>query len=95
MYSGDTAPCQTIVSLARGAGTFLCESALGASATDKEPRGHCNAGEAGAMSARAGARRLVLTHYGAQANPRDLARAASATYGADIAVADDGSVFEV
>jgi ribonuclease Z len=63
VYSSDTAPCDAVVALARGADTLIHE------ATFAEPGGpgsHSTAAEAGEVAARAGVRRLILTHIGAE-----------------------------
>jgi len=91
-YSADTAPDANVVTLARGADIFLCESALGAEGREEEPRGHSNAREAGEMAASAGAKHLVLTHYDAQADPEKMLAAARTSFGGSISIADDGLV---
>lgn len=92
-YSADTAPCAEVPELVRGAELFLCETALGASGKEDGRRGHLNAHEAGEMARLAGARRLVLTHYNAKANPQLLREAAAQAFSGEITVADDGMEF--
>ena len=59
-YTGDTGPCEEAIELARGADLFLCE------ATYQDPMDHTffhlSAEQAAEHAARAGVRRLVLTH---------------------------------
>jgi ribonuclease Z len=61
VYSSDTAPCDTVVGLARGAHTLVHEATF-----PHRDRGrfgvHSTAREAGEVAARAGVRRLILTH---------------------------------
>jgi len=61
VYSSDTQPCGAVVRLARGADTLVHEATF----PDRH-RGrfgvHSTAGEAGEIAARAGVRRLILTH---------------------------------
>jgi len=57
-YSGDSAPCDELNELARGADLFLCEATLAAGENDSTPRGHLSADEA--IEAADG--RLLLTH---------------------------------
>jgi len=61
VYSSDTKPCDAVVALARGADTLIHEATF----PDRD-RGrfgvHSTAGEAGAIAARAGVRRLILAH---------------------------------
>ncbi len=89
-YSADTAPCEAVVELARDADLFLCEAALGARGEEYGRRGHLNAEEAGELSRRARAKRLVLTHYNAGAEPSELRAAAARYFRGEITVADDG-----
>lgn len=61
VYSSDTAPCDAVVALARGADTLVHEATF-----PERDRGrfgaHSTAAEAGQIAARAGVRRLILTH---------------------------------
>ena len=61
-YSGDSAPSDRLVALARDADLFLCEATLLHGEDDGEPRGHLSADEALAAAAAAEARRTVLIH---------------------------------
>jgi ribonuclease BN (tRNA processing enzyme) len=90
-YSSDTAPCERVEDLAHGCSIFLCEAALGLAAEAGPVRGHLSAIEAGEMAHRAGARRLVLTHYGTEFAPGELEEAARSVYHGPCAVADDGT----
>lgn len=94
VYSADTAPCDALVEHAAGAGLFLCEATLG-TCSEPLPRGHCTPAEAGEMARRAGVERLMLTHYGAESRVDRLEAAAAATFGAPVAVADDGDEVEI
>jgi len=62
-YSGDAAPSERLVELARGADVFLCEATLAHGDLDGEPRGHLSAQEAVAAFRESGAKRLLLTHH--------------------------------
>src|SRR5581483_1612378 len=66
-YSGDAAPSDQLVELARDADVFLCEATLERGDLDGEPRGHLSLDEAVAAFEAAGARRLLITH-----RPREL-----------------------
>jgi ribonuclease BN (tRNA processing enzyme) len=61
-YSGDSAPSDRLVQLARGADLFVCEATLERGDLDGEPRGHLSVDEAVAAFEASGARRLLLTH---------------------------------
>ena len=95
VYSSDTAPCEAVEKLARGCSLFLCEAALGLASEDGPERGHLSAVEAGQMAQNAGARRLVLTHYGSEYAPEELADAARTVYHGPTAAADDGTELAV
>ncbi len=94
-YSADTAPSADVVRAARDADLFICECALGPRGRDHRPRGHSNAGEAGKMAAQAGVKHLLLTHYGAENDPRELQQAAAQEFGGRITVAEDGLEFSL
>lgn len=89
-YSADTAPDDRVVELARNTELFMCECTLTAEAESERPRGHLSAREAGLIARKADARRLLLTHYPATADPADLEAQARAHYPGPIEVADDG-----
>jgi ribonuclease BN (tRNA processing enzyme) len=67
-YSGDAAPSDQLVEVARGADLFLCEATLASGDLDSPPRGHLSVDEAVAAFEASGAQRLLLTH-----RPRELA----------------------
>jgi ribonuclease Z len=61
VYSSDTEPCEAVVRLAAGADTLIHEATF----LERDGTGHgvhSTAAEAGAVAARAGVRRLILTH---------------------------------
>jgi ribonuclease BN (tRNA processing enzyme) len=60
-YSGDSAPCDALVEVARDADLFLCEATL-AEPREGELRGHLAAVEAVDAFERSGAKRLVIVH---------------------------------
>ncbi|MGC2405361.1 MAG: MBL fold metallo-hydrolase [Candidatus Cybelea sp.] len=93
-YSSDTAPCDTVVELARETGLLLAEASLGL-AGEEGKRGHSSAEEAGEMACRAAARRLVLTHYGSAYSGEALIGAAKRHFAGRIDAADDGLQFSV
>ena len=61
-YSGDSAPCEELRTIAAGADAFLCEATLASSREDSVPRGHLSAEEA--IEHATG--RLLLTHRPAE-----------------------------
>jgi ribonuclease Z len=65
VYSSDTKPCETVVLLARGAHTLVHDATYLARDRAVGRAGHhSTAGEAAEVAARAGVRRLILTHLG-------------------------------
>jgi ribonuclease BN (tRNA processing enzyme) len=83
VFSSDVAPCPQLVTVARDADLFLCESALlNSSQDEKDPRkrGHMSAAEAGTAARDAHARRLLITHYRSseQADAHHLSNARAA-----------------
>jgi ribonuclease Z len=61
VYSSDTAPCEAVVALARGAHTLIHEATFSDQAAARFGA-HSTAGDAGEIANRAGVRRLILTH---------------------------------
>jgi ribonuclease Z len=61
VYSSDTEPCEAVVELARGADTLIHEATY-AEGDGRRHGVHSTAREAGEIAARAGVRRLILTH---------------------------------
>ena len=95
VFSGDTAPSQPIAALTSDATLLLCEASL-ATREEHEPRGHLTAREAGELARVARAGRLVITHYGVEADPVVLAGdARAAGFCGPIDVADDLDRFVV
>ena len=65
VFSGDTAPCESLAAAAREADLFVCDATYG----DDEQLpmaqlyGHCTFSQAGRLAAEAEVKRLWLTHY--------------------------------
>lgn len=81
-YSSDTAPCDAVVELARGADVLVHEAA-GATL------GHSSASAAGEIATRAAAKKLVLVHYQVDDAPTALAAEARSTFNGPVEVAQD------
>jgi len=94
-YSADTGRSEALVGLARDADAFLCE----ASFLDSEPHPadlHLTGGEAGEYAARAGARRLLLTHLvNAWGDREGTLAAARAAYPGPVELVASGAVYDL
>ena len=63
-YIADTRPCEASVLLARGATLLLHESTFGQELAERaHETGHSTAGQAAEVARRAGARKLLLSHF--------------------------------
>lgn len=87
VLSGDTGPCEAIVTLAKDAECLVLECSypdgLGVA-------GHLTPSECGEIAARAGARRLVLTHFYPACDTVDLLTPCRKQFGGEVTVAEDG-----
>lgn len=96
VYSSDTVPCASVVALARGAHTLIHEATF-----PERDRGrfgtHSTAAEAGDVAARAGVRRLILTHVDADYHGEVDALAAEARgrFGGEVEIARELVPYEV
>jgi ribonuclease BN (tRNA processing enzyme) len=97
-YSGDTAPDDLIVEMARDADCFLCEATLtGADGSSDQTGRHLTAREAGQYAALAGARMLLLTHILIHDDAwyAEMEAAAGAAFSGPVAVAHIGRTFPI
>jgi ribonuclease BN (tRNA processing enzyme) len=90
VYSGDSAPCQPLVALARDVDLFLC--AAGTMTTSPI---HPNPRQAGEMAAAAGARRLLLTHLRPGSDPEQARTMAREAFAGPIDVASEGAEYDL
>ncbi|MER7998586.1 MBL fold metallo-hydrolase [Streptomyces sp. NPDC095613] len=93
-YSGDTGVCDPLVELARDTDLFLCEAAYTYGKEDIAGL-HLNGREAGAHAARAGARRLVLTHIPPWTDAERNLADARAVFQGPAQLAVPGAVYEI
>lgn len=93
-FSSDTGEVADFESLAGGADLFVCE----ATSQDSDPlwEGHLRASQAGAIAAKVGVKKLLLTHL---PNGRDLStsleEARASADGVGVELAEDGSRLEL
>ena len=85
VYSGDTDESDSLVALAQGADLLVLEAA----SSIKIP-GHLTPTEAGRLAARAGVRRLLLTHFYPPCDEVDVAALAAREFSGEILRAEDG-----
>jgi ribonuclease BN (tRNA processing enzyme) len=77
-YSADTAPCDALIQLAKGADLFLCEASY-LDGPDNPPDIHLTGREAGEHARKAGAKKLLLTHLVTAWGSEALTHAAAST----------------
>ena len=88
-FGADCAPSDALVEFASGTELLMLEATLDhPEAGDR--RGHMTAGEAGELARRAGAGRLVVTHYSDELDVDWVAREAARGYGAEVTLAREG-----
>lgn len=93
-YTGDSGPSPELARLGAGADLFIADATLQGPSPDTEARYVMTATEAGTWAARAGARRLMLTHFWPGSDrARSIAEAREVFPGETIA-AEDGLVIE-
>jgi ribonuclease BN (tRNA processing enzyme) len=93
-YSADTGNSDALVELARDTDLFLCEASW--EDGPHQPEGvHLSGREAGEHAARAGARRLLLTHLVAWVDADAIRAEAKAAYDGELDVAQAGKTYSV
>ena len=93
-YGADHAPTDVLVDFARDTDLLIIEATL--PRPEREgPRGHVTPGEAGEHARRAGAKRVVLTHFSDELGADWARREAEATFGGAVEIAAEGAVFDV
>jgi ribonuclease BN (tRNA processing enzyme) len=94
-YTGDTGPDARLAELGRDADLYIVEATDRAGETERQPRNLMTAAEAGAWAKRAGARRLMLTHFW-PGNDRAVAIAAArAEFGGEVLAAEESLRIEL
>jgi len=93
-YSADCSPNDELVRFATETDLLLIEATLPRPERTGE-RGHLTAGEAGEHGRRAGAQRVVLTHFSDELDPEWTRTEAIETFGAPVELAHEGAVYAV
>jgi ribonuclease BN (tRNA processing enzyme) len=94
VYGADSAPNTELIEFADGADLLMIEATLPRPERDGM-RGHLTPGEAGEHGARAGVRRLVLTHMSDELDPEWARREAEQAFGGPVDLAREGAVYEL
>ncbi len=92
VYTGDTGPCESLVELCRDADLLLIEASTPDGAGLP---GHLTPSQAGEAAARAGARRVVLTHFYPPCDRVDMLEQLRRTYPGQATLAEDGMSFDL
>jgi ribonuclease BN (tRNA processing enzyme) len=92
VYSGDTRPCAAIEEAAKGADLFLCESSAAEAEKEFAAAGHLTSAQAGELAAKAGVKRLLLTHIWPFYEEKQLLDEAREEF-AQTEVAQEGQVY--
>jgi ribonuclease BN (tRNA processing enzyme) len=93
-YSADCAPNDQLVRFAEATDLLMIEATLPRPEWTGE-RGHLTPQEAGEHGRRAGARRLVLTHFSDELDPEWARAQASESFGGSVELAHEGAVYEL
>jgi ribonuclease BN (tRNA processing enzyme) len=91
-YSGDTGYCEGIVELARDVDLLILECSF---PDDEAIAGHLSPSEAGDIATRAGAKKLVLTHFYPEILTTDIKAQCRKTYQGDLVLATDLMILSV
>ncbi len=94
VYITDTEWTDNLVAIARDADLLMCESSLYDEFLGRIP-GHLTAGQAGAIAAAAGVKRLVLNHLPHFGDHRRLVQQARKKYKGRVELATTGKVWEL
>lgn len=94
VYSGDTAPCANLTSLAEGCDVLLCEADSAQPPAEGE-QVHHTPEEAGDTAAAARAGRLIVTHVGRSLSPGQAVARAATRFDGPVDHAAPGATFPV
>ena len=94
-YSADTGECPALVDLARNADLLLCEAAFKHGAPGNIDGLHLTGRQAGEHAARAGAKRLVLTHIPPWIDQQGAVDEATSMFGGPIELAHAGATYDL
>ncbi len=93
-YSADCSPNDELVTFAAGTELLLIEATLPRPERTGK-RGHLTPGEAGDHGRRAGAKRLVITHFSDELDPEWASAEACEAFGGPVELAAEGAVYTI
>ena len=94
-YSGDTAPCDELVELARGADVFLCEASWTHDPASRPPHLHMSGVEAGEAATAAGVGVLAVTHIPPWTSTADILAEVRSSFSGHIELVQQGQELDV
>jgi ribonuclease BN (tRNA processing enzyme) len=94
VFGADSRPTDDLVDFANGSDLLMVEATL-PRPERQGPRGHLTPEEAGQHGRRAGARRLVITHFSDELDPEWARAEAERGFGGSVEVAREGAVYHV
>jgi ribonuclease BN (tRNA processing enzyme) len=94
VYSGDTATCESLVSLASGCDLLLAEASF-MEGGDNPPGLHMTGREAAQVAERAGVGQLALTHIPPWNDPQAVLAEATPYFSGEVVLAEPGRTFKV
>ena len=95
VYSGDTAPCAELTSLAEDCDVLLCEADSAQQPPEGEQAVHHTPEDAGDTAREARAGRLIVTHVGRSLTPEQAVARAATRFGGPVDHAAPGSGFSI
>jgi ribonuclease BN (tRNA processing enzyme) len=95
VYSGDTAPCDSLVELAAGADLFVCEADFDSPEQRTEYILHSTPEEAAQMATAAGVKKLMVTHVAYDLGVEAATARAAAAFGGPTVCARDNETHEI
>ena len=93
-YSGDTGPCEQLVSLAAGADVLLAEASF-VDGGDNPPNLHLTGRQAAEHASRAGVGRLLLTHVPPWTDPAIVLAEAKAAFTGPLELVEPGATYDI
>jgi ribonuclease BN (tRNA processing enzyme) len=93
-YGADCSPNDELVRFAQETDLLLIEATLPRPERSGQ-RGHLTPGEAGEHGRRAGAKRVVITHFSDELDPDWIQAQAAESFGADVELAYNGAIYTV